>query len=269
MFAFARRMLRDKWKSFTVYSISMIAFMEMYISLFPAISKQALQFDKMLKSFPPELFQAMNMDPSALSFSTLESYLSTEYMSFLWPIMAIIFAISIANYISVNEVDKGTIETLVSLPVSRTRIFIERYFTGLAILCIFCFISIFVAIPLAEFHNVKYTLDNYLTTTGGCLLLVSVVYSLATLSSVIFSEKSKATTVSGGILVFMYVLNVLSNLQDSLDNLKYVSFFHYFSGSDLLSKNVYPEYAVLVLGGVAIILFLAGLFWFNRRDLSV
>jgi len=183
--------------------------------------------------------------------------------------MAIIFAISIANYISVNEVDKGTIETLVSLPVSRTRIFVERYLTGLAILASFCVISIFIAIPLAELHNIKYILGNYLTASIGSLLFIWAVYSLATLFSVIFSEKSRATTASGGVLVFMYVLGIIATLQDNLSNLRYLSFFHYFNGSDLLSKNVYPEYAILVLGGFAITVFLAGLFWFNRRDLSV
>jgi len=269
MFVFAIRMLRDKWKSFVVYTIAAIAFLEMYIALFPVVRQRANQFDLVIKTFPPEIFKAMNIDPSSLSFANIESYLSSEYMSFLWPILAIIFAILLANYISINEIDKGTIETLASLPARRTRIFIERYMVGLLLLAGFCVISLFGAIPLAIFHNTEFILANFMTAAIGSFLFIWAVYSLATLFSVIFSEKGKASMVTGGVLILMYVINIISVLQTDLKNLQYFSFFNYFSGSELLAKNVYPEYAFLVLGGFALIATLGALFWFNRRDLSV
>lgn len=269
MFAFATRMFRDKYKTFIAYSITAVAFLEMYIALFPAIRQQAGQVDQMIKSFPPELFKAMNMDPSTLSFSTLQSYLSTEYMSFLWPIMAIIFAISIANYISVNEIDKGTIENLISLPVKRIRVFMERYLTGLLMLAGFSAISLLGVIPLAKIHGVDYVFANYLTASVGSFLFVWAAYSLAILFSVIFSEKGRASMATGGMLILMYVLSIISSLQDNLRNIQYFSFFHYFSGSDLLTKNIYPEFAVLALGGFAVVATVIAAVIFNRRDLSV
>jgi len=269
MFVFAIRMLRDKWKTFVIYVLASIAFLEMYIALFPAISKQAGQFSQLLKTMPPELFRAMNMDPSSLSFGNLQSYLSTEYMSFLWPILAIILAISLASYISVNEIDKGTIETLASLPARRSRIFIERYVAGLLVLAGFCVISIFGAIPLAIFHNTEFILANFLTASVGSFLFIWAVYSLAVLFSVIFSEKGKSTMATGGALILMYVINIISVLQSDLKNLQYVSLFHYYKGSELLAMNIYPEYAALALGVFAVVATLSALFWFNRRDLSV
>lgn len=269
MFAFAVRMLKDKYKTLLIYCVGAVAFLEMYVALFPTISKQSSQFDQMLKTMPAEFFKAMNMDPNTLSFSTMESYLSTEYMSFLWPILAIVFAISIANYISINEIDKGTIESLASLPANRIRIFFERYFTGLLILLIFCLVSYFGVAPLAELHSADYVLKNYLTASIGSFLLVWAIYSLATLFSVMFSEKSKATMASSSILIVMYVLNVIAGLKESLENLKYFSFFHYFNGSDLLIKNIYPEYSAMVLGGFAVAVMIISAIWFSRRDLSV
>jgi ABC-2 type transport system permease protein len=241
----------------------------MYIAIFPAIRQQAAQVDQMLKSFPPELFKAMNMDPSTLSFSTLESYLSTEFMSFLLPILAIVFAISMANYISVNEIDKGTIETLASLPAKRIRIFTERYLTGLLLIAGFCAISLLGAIPLAMLHNTGYILSNFVTAAIGTFLFVWAIYSLAVLSSVIFSEKGKATMATSGVIILMYVINILSSLNDNLKNLQYFSFFHYFNGSELLVKNTYPQYSLLAFGGFAIIVTIVAAIWFNRRDLSV
>ncbi len=268
MFVFARRMLRDKWKSFLVYAIATVGFLEMYIALFPAIQKQAGQVNQLLKTMPPELFKAMNMDPSTLSFSNLQSYLSTEYMSFLWPILVIVFAVSLANYISVNEIDRGTIETLASLPAKRSRIYFERYVAGLIMLAALCVVGMLGAIPLAQLHNTVFILDNFLTATIGSFLFAWAVYSLAVLFSVIFSEKGKASMATGGVLILMYVIFIISTLKESLKNLQYLSFFDYFSGG-LLAKNTYPDYAFLTLIGFAVVATLSAVFWFKRRDLSV
>jgi ABC-type transport system involved in multi-copper enzyme maturation permease subunit len=269
MLAFTRRMLRDKYKSFIVYSIAAIVFLETYIALFPAMQKQAAQLDKLIGAMPPDMFKAFNMDPSALYFHSLEPFLSTDYLSFLWPILAIVFAVSMANYLLVNEVEKGTIDTLASLPVTRNRIFIERYLTGLLLLAVFTLVGIFGAIPLAQLNNVHFVLANYVTTACGALLFGWAVYSLATLFSVIFSDKGRATMATGAILIVMYVGNAVALINDKIKDLKYFSFFHYFSGSDLLAHNTYPGYILPVLGGFAVIVSVAALVWVNRRDLSV
>jgi len=269
MFVFAHRMLRDKWKSFIIYAVAAIGFLEMYIALFPAIQKQASQVNQLIKTMPPEFYKAFNMDPSTLSFDNLQSYLSSEYMSFLWPILLIVFAVSLANYISVNEIDKGTIETLASLPANRLRIFLERYLAGVLIIAGFCIVGLFSAIPLAQLHNTDFVFVNFLTATIGSFLFAWAVYSLATLSSVLLSDKGRASMVSGGILILMYVVFIISTLKEGLKNLQYMSFFNYFSGSELLAKNSYPEYALLALGGFAIVVTTAAMLWFNRRDLSV
>lgn len=269
MFVFATRMLRDKLKSLIIYVISAVGFLEMYIALFPAISKQASQFNQILKTMPAELFRAMNIDPSTLSFSNLESFLSTEYMSFIWPIMAIVFAISLANYISVNEIDKGTIEILMALPSSRIKIFLQRYFAGLLLLATFCLISLWGIVPLAALQSLKYNADSYLTTTIGSFFFIWAVYSLAVLFSTIFSEKGKASMASGGILILAYALNIVASLQDNLQNLKYVSFFHYFNAPDLLARNIYPDLSLIVLGGFALVITFMAAMRFNSRDLSV
>lgn len=269
MLAFAKSMLHDKYKSFIVFSLGAVAFLEMYVALFPSISKQSSQIDQMMKAFPPEFFKAFNMDPSLLSFKSLESYMSTEYMSFLWPILAIIFAISMANYIAVREIDSGTIELVSSLPVSRIRVFVERYLTGLLLIAGFSAVSLFGIIPLALFHNIDYASANYLTASIGSFFFVWAVYSLATLPSVIFSEKNKSTAVTSGILMLMYVINIISSLQDNLKGLRYFSFFNYFIGSELLAKNSYPKYVFLALGGFATAVTIVALIWYKRRDLSV
>lgn len=118
-------------------------------------------------------------------------------------------------------------------------------------------------------HNIKYLFDNYITATVGAFFFIWAVYSLAVLFSVLFSEKGKAIMASSGLIILMYVLGVISALRPNLVNLQYGSFFYYFNGPQLLGKNIYPDYALLALGGFAIVASIVALARFNRRDLSV
>lgn len=269
MFAIAFRMIRDKYKALIIYCVASLGFLEMYIALFPTVKEQAATFEQIMKTMPPELFKVMNMDASTFSFNTMESYLSTEYMSFLWPILAIILAISLASYIAIREIDKGTIEILCSLPVSRTKIFFSRYLTGAKLLAIFSLVSLVGAVPFAILHSADYVFMNYITAAIGAFLFVWAVYSLAVLVSVISSDKGKSTMITSGILLFMYVLNIIANLNENLVNIKYFSFFYYFNGPELLNKNSFVEYAIVFFCGFAIVASIAAAVRFSKRDLSV
>ena len=107
MAVFFWRMLRDKYKLLLIYIVAMLGLLEMYVALFPAIKKQSASFDQMIQSMPEAMFKAFGMDPTSFSFGSFQSYLSSEYMSFLWPLLAVTFTVSVANYIAVREADGG------------------------------------------------------------------------------------------------------------------------------------------------------------------
>jgi len=269
MLVYAKRMLKDKYKTLFFYCIGTLGLLEMYVALFPAIKNQSASFEQLIQNFPPELFKAMNMEPALVNFSTMEAYISTEYLSFLWPMLAVIFAISLANYISVNEIEKKTSETLFSLPTNRLRIFTERYFTGALMITVFNAVSVYGVIPLALLHNAQFKLPNYTTAFIGVLVFTLACYTLATLSSVLFSERGRASMASSGIIILMYVMFVVSTLQESVKNLRYFSIFNYFSGGDLLAKNHYPDNMFVVLGSFTLITLVISLIIYKKRDMSV
>lgn len=261
-------MLRDKYKLFLIYTVASVGLLEMYIALFPTIKEQSASIDQLIRTMPETMFKAFGMDPASFSFGSFETYLSSEYMSFLWPILAIALAISLANYIAVREADGGTVETLLSLPVRRSRIFVERYAGGLVIIGAFSIISLAGALPLAWLHGISFTAENFLVASLGSTLFATTVFSIAVVCSVLFSVKSRATMTASGILLLMYVLNVVSGLNENYDNLRYFSLFNYFNGSELLGKAIYPDNMFIIFIGSIVALFALSLWWFKRRDYS-
>jgi ABC-2 type transport system permease protein len=266
--AFFICVLRDKWRAGVVFAVATLALLEMYVALFPSIAAQADQLDALMQSLPEQLYAALNVSASALSFSNLSSYLATEYMSLIWPILTIAFALSLANQFIVTEIDKGTVDLIATLPVGRVQMFIERYLAGFLMLMVFTLITILSIVPLASIQDIDVSADPYLTTCWGALFFTWAVYALALLVSAICSEKSRATMVTCGILLLMYVLSVIAGLNTDFENLQYLSFFHYFSGATVLAENSLSSDSLVVLTLCALCCsFVAG-WWFSRRDLS-
>lgn len=269
MLAVYRRTIRDKYRSFLTYTFSILLFLTLYVGLYPSVRAQSKQLDQLIKIYPASFFKALGINPAELTFAHLEAYIGSEQFSFVWPILAVIFAASMAAYICVNDIDRGTIEVVVALPLSRAKLFFERYFAGFTLLVAFAFASVYGIIPLAKFYGVPFELANYLPTFVGASLFLWGVYSVATFFSVLFSEKSAASLATGGMILLMYVLNIVSNLQDKLKNFQYFSFFHYFNGVQLISKGVYTDNSIVFFSVISLVLLFISFAIFMRRDLSV
>jgi hypothetical protein len=98
------------------------------------------------------------------------------------------------------------------------------------------------------------------------LLFGLAVFSLAMLVSALFSEKGHVSMVMGGLLVLMYVLNLVAALKDSLADLKYLSFFHYFDAQSALTNGELNLASVWVFGAVIVISTVMGAVVWKRRD---
>ncbi|MEI7690199.1 MAG: ABC transporter permease subunit [bacterium] len=263
------RTVKDKKISLIIYSVASVGFLEMYIALFPSLQKQSQQLSALMKSYPDSFFKAFNIDPNQLSFTEIGSYLGMEQFNFIWPVMAIAFAIGFANYSLAGEVEKGTAEILLSQPISRLKIFFSKYIVGLSFLAIFTFISVFAIIPLAKMHGANVDVSKIAFFALISFLFVWAVYGIAFLASSFFAEKGKAAFTVSGILVLMYVLNIVGGLKESLRDLRYFSFFNYFQPANVIDKGQADNLTFYVFIGVAIVASLLAALWFNRKDVAV
>lgn len=261
-----RRTIRDRRVIFLVYLGSSIALLWMYIALFPAFREQSASLEQLIKSYPESFLKAFNFDIK--SFTTLGGYLATEQFSFIWPILLIFMLIGYAGNALAGEIEKGTIEILLSEPISRLKLFLSRYLAGLIMLIVFAIFSIWAALPLARIYSIDFKTDNFVTLIILGLSFGFAVYSIGMFLTSVFSDRGKVFFISGGLLVAMYVLNILSAIKESLGDLKYFSFFYYFNPSKALVYNQIDNWAYAVFLGVAIVFTIAGLIIFCRRDIA-
>ncbi len=269
MLATYLRFIKDKRNSLLGYVAGTVAFMEMYVALFPTFGK--LADDKMmalLDSYPKEIWTVMGVDPAKLSFTKIESFLAMEQFSIIWPILIVILSISLANSAIVGEIEKGTIEVLLAQPLSRLKLFLSRYFAGVSILAIFIFATSYAALPLVKMHGIDMQAANLLPMAVSGLLFAICVYSIATFFSTLFSEKGKATFLTTGIVMISYIANVAAGLNKDIANIKYGSIFYYYNSTTNFVDGQLVDKAPLFFLLVAFTVMIFSIIRFQTRDIA-
>lgn len=260
--------LKDHWKLVTILSISSISFLLIYVILYPTIAKQAPEFEKLLSQYPKELWSAFGLKDGNFGIGSLEDFLSSKHFSMMWPLMTIGLTTSLAVNAIAGEIETKTMEILLSLPVSRVRVIIGKVFGGIVLITIYSALSVLIVAPMVSVLSIEGRTDVYFPLFVFSTLFAICTYSVSILLSAVFS-KSKATLISIGIFVLMYVLNVVSTLKDSLINIKYFSFFYYFDTNKVIKDLSIPTEGAVVFTVVSIISFVVAVWYFNKRDVAL
>jgi ABC-2 type transport system permease protein len=260
--------IKDRWLFILVMCVISVLTLWMYVSLFPTVMKQSDEYEKLLSQFPKEVWEIFGIKGSSFSMSTLERFISVEMYTLLWPIMSIIMFVSFGVGIVASEIERGTIQILLSLPLSRVKMFISKYLAGAILILIFCAVSTLSIIPLARLYHIEYQAEVYYKVFIDAALFTICGYSVSALCSSFF-ERSRASAVATGLFLVMYIINIISTLKDNLSDLKYLSFFYYLDIPSVLLNNKLEGLSIAVFVAVSIACVITGIVHFNRRDISV
>lgn len=253
--------------SLLAYTAISAAFVWMYVAMWPSFSKETEKLLELADAFPEDLMKAMNID-IAVMFGSMEGFIAGEHFSIIWPIIIIILTLTYASAAIAGEIDKGTIELLLSQPISRLKIFLAKYFSGLLIITSFILLSNFSVVPFALLHNVDLQIQNFLTISILGFLFAFAIYGVCIMLSSFSSSRGRPMAITGGLLIIMYALNVFSAFQESVENIKYLSFFHYYDFSAAAINNQLNALNIVVFLMVGVLTPIIGAIIFVKRDIT-
>lgn len=250
-----KRELKINLKSFIIWTSILIGLFLVVFLVYPSIvnSENMEMMDEMMKMFPEEMLKAFNMDISTINSAF--GWLKTEGFVFVLLITGIYSGILGSNILLKEESDK-TIEYLNSVPVTRKNIVINKILCGLLyIILMIAIIGIFNFIGLSlsgEFDRKSYILLS-LTPIFSSIVIFAVCLFLST-----FTHKTKKTIgISLGIVFASYFLNVISEMGESTEFLKYISIFTLADIRNvIINVSINPLMIVLTIGITAIFMIL-------------
>lgn len=269
MFALLKRSIFEKRKSLIAMSLVCALLVWMYVAFYPGIKEESAALQEAFSNYPEGFLKVFGIDPAEFNiFDTFESFLTVEHYSLLWPLVIIIFVISMGGSFIAGEVDDKTIEFLLAQPISRLKIFFSKYIAGIFLILILTFVSVYSVMPFTSLHDVEIQLENYAYIAFLGFLFAIAIYCVSLMFSSMFSSKSRAASVTTGILIVMYALKLMSAFKESVENVKYLSFFHYFDyNAALVNKEIRVE-SILVFLLTAFVCTVVGAFVWVRRDVA-
>lgn len=223
--------LRRGRTSFLIWTASIGFLLATCIFLFPEMKGQMESVNDMFSSMG-SFTEAFGMD--RLNFGTLTGFYAVECGNILGLGGAFFASLCAVGILSKEEKDK-TAEFLLSHPVSRKRIVTEKLIAVLIqitvmniiiyALAIGSIVAVGEAIPWKEIslmHIAFYLLQ---------LELACICFGISA-----FLSKGSAG-VGLGIAAMMYFLNLIANIADVADFLKYITPFGYCEGADIVSNG--------------------------------
>lgn len=179
------------------------------------------------------------------------------------------FLIATCTRTTVGEIDRGTADLLLTLPLSRTTVFITVSVFWL-LTCLLMAAATWLGIAIGE-----RVVDLPEPLSHGRLLLVSANYALllaaigavSMLVSSCSQRRGWAVAVMIGLLLVSFVISFLEPFLHWVERIRFLGLMHYYRPVDCVREGSLPlgNTAALVL--IAAAAWTAGLALFSRRDI--
>jgi hypothetical protein len=209
-------------------------------AFYPILVANTAAINDYMKLFPKEFMAAFGMTGSLADPGI---FFSTYIGSFLWPVVAAIAAIVLATRPTAADAERGWSDLPLATPLTRVD------YLGAAILG--------AGFDAARFLAAGIVLWLFACAIAGVTSLVAVI----TLS------RGVAASVTAGILIAMYLLNIVAQVQPDFAWLGDLSAFRYAGVGTLIDRGTADWVGIGVFSVVAVTGWTASLVLFRRRDL--
>jgi len=258
--------VRDLRRSFLYWAVG-IAFMIILFCLFyPTVRDSAASVQKLIDSLPAA-FKNVFIG-QGVSFTSPKGYIDGRILSFMSPLLFLVFAVGLGARQIAGEEEAGTLSLLLSYPMSRRRLLAQKaavLVVAIAALTVAHFGALVIGVTLEHMN------PGYGALLGANVDLFLLALSLGTLSLTVGAATGRhgaAVGVSTIVAAAAYLVNALAPLSHTLKPLQKLSLFYYYGGAQPLSIGVRPVYAGLLLAVTAVLAAVAFLA-FERRDVRV
>lgn len=265
--ALFRRTLRDHVGMWLAVAVILFVFINLFMYAIHAtpIGQQGTDFLKM--PFVRRLLTVMlGSDPlQMLTPTVLSAFAFTHPLT--WTLL-VVFCLTLTTGCLAGEMDRGTMDLLAALPISRVCIYNS---VGLAAMCMtipLCWVvwlGVWSGAGIAGATEVR--MDVLARVAWHLAAVMAVIVSFSTAVSAMCQRRGIAVAGAFFLVFYAFVLNVLRVIWSGLNFLKWTDFLYYYSSMQIVRDEAYQPKDIAVLLGAAGAWWIVGLAFFLRRDI--
>ena len=251
--------LWDQRRSLLGWAIGFAAVSLIYAGFFPFAATP--EYQELIESMPAGLVDAFGWDDIA----SPEGYLGSTVYGLLGSVLITVMAIGLGAKAIAGSEEDGSLEVLISMPVTRTKVVVHKsvaLFMASAMAGVVVFLAV---IAIREPIDLDIAASNLAAASTNLALLGVLFGTFAILLGSIVGKKGVAVGGGAGVAVFMFLVNGLAPLVDSIAWLQKVSPFYWYDATGTLKDGLDLAMTGL-LAGMTVLLVVAAAIVFNRRD---
>jgi ABC-2 type transport system permease protein len=233
----------------------------LYTSSYAILDPETIQ--GALTGIPAEIIEAMGW----ANMGTPTGYLGSTVFGIVGPILMVVFAIGMGSRLIAGDEESGTLEVIVSHPVTRTRLLVERSI-ALVLVCLAAAAVVLATVLLVgSLVGLDAPVGPVVAASANLGLLGVAIGALAILVGGLTGRRALVMAVGAVVAVVGYAGSTFLVMAEGLEWLRWISLFHYYDGPGVLESGPNLAYSA-VLVAVAVAAVALGSVGFARRDLG-
>ncbi|MBZ0294084.1 MAG: ABC transporter permease subunit [Anaerolineae bacterium] len=237
-------------------------------SLVPLFNSQ--QLVELMESLPPFILAMAGIDEEMRILSTTEGVLAVGFFT-RYSLIFAAYPIIMGMRVTMNEEDDGIMDVLLSLPVHRWQIIVERflaYVLTMFVIIAAVYLGLILGTALAQ---VSLDLGRIAEALLASIPLFAVLLAFTMFVGTLLRNRRYALGAAAAFAVYSYMMSTVAQMIENNNIAQVVgsiSVYHYFDVNSIVTQGVSWS-NIGLLGALALILLGASLWFFQRRDVGL
>jgi len=261
MLEITRKALWDQRKNLLGWTIGLAGATFIYTGVYGIFDPT--EFDTIMDSLPETMVQAFGWE----NMASPSGYLGSTVYGLVVPVLTVIFAIAFGTRLLAADEEAGTLELIVTYPVSRISLVLQRALTvavaGLGVATVVFAVAALLAGPV----ELEVPLDNLLAASFQLGLLALVFGTLVMAIGGFVGRRGVVMGAAAAVAVVSYFGATIVPQIAGLEWFQNLSVFHFYDGAGVLEDGFVATDALILIGLSVILVALAAV-GFNRRDIG-
>lgn len=254
--------LFDQRRALLAWAASLALLVAMYVAIWPSLRGQPSMSDFLNQM--PEAMRSLFATTGA-DMSTPTGYLQVELLSFMGPLVLMLYTVTAGAGAIAGEEDRHTMDLLLASPVSRTRVVLHKLFAMCVGALALGAVGVVALVGEGSLADMNLPLGNVSAAMLHLSLLALVFGSLALAVGGLTGHGTLSRAIPAVVAVVAYVVNGLAPIVSWLEPVQKLSPFYQYVGHDPLRHGVsWPSVGVAV--ATIAVLSLVAVAGFRRRD---
>lgn len=245
-----------------------IGVLTMYSSLIIAMFDPTLgESLRLMEESLGDVFKAFGMGNAG---TTLIDFIGNYLYGFIVIVFPMVFIIVMANRLITRYADKGSLAYLLATPNKRVKIALtQAVFFAFSLFVLVGYVTILGVIVSNMLFSNSLDINRFIILNVGLYGLLLFLSSICFLFACLFQDARNSMGMGAGILIASVLIQMISQVGDKFEFLKYFTPLTLFDVSGIIASNFDANVKIMILYGVAILLYGIGIKIFKQRDFSI